>query len=248
MSDGITRMTKPTLMLLALGLVGCGKLEQVGRAPDFSGLEGTDQHYAMYSAALPEDTAPELATDASSLWTGGNESLFGDRRAAQRGDILTVVIEIDDSASISNTTGRSRSGKQTSGLPEFLGIPQRVDAMLPEGATLAEAYDSKSSSTFKGQGSVSRNEKLTLRIAATVVEELPNGVLKIEGQQEVRVNFEMRELIVSGYVRPTDISRQNEVTYDKIAAARIAYGGRGQITDVQQPTYGQQVADIVMPF
>ena len=241
-------MIKQTLLLAALGLVGCGKLEQVGRAPEFSGLEGSNQHYAMYSAELPEDAAQGAATDDSSLWTAGNESLFGDRRAAQRGDILTVVIEIDDSASISNSTGRSRNGKQTSGLPEFLGIPQRVDAMLPEGASLAEAYESSSSSSFKGQGSVSRNEKLTLRVAATVVEELPNGVLKIEGQQEVRVNFEMRELIVTGYVRPTDISRQNEITYDKIAGARIAYGGRGQITDMQQPTYGQQVADIVMPF
>ena len=113
---------------------------------------------------------------------------------------------------------------------------------------MATAYESKSSSTFKGAGSVSRKEKLTLRIAATVVEELPNGVLRVEGQQEVRVNFEMRELIVTGYVRPSDVSRQNEITYDKIAGARIAYGGRGQITDMQQPTYGQQVADIVMPF
>jgi flagellar L-ring protein FlgH len=241
-------MMKPTLLLMALSLVGCGKLQQVGRAPEFSGLEGSNQHYAMYSAALPEDAEPESATDASSLWTGGNDSLFGDRRAAQRGDILTVVIEIDDSASISNSTGRSRSGKQTSGLPAFLGIPQRLDAKLPEGASMADAYESDSSSTFKGQGSVTRKEKLTLRVAATVVEELPNGVLKIEGQQEVRVNFEMRELIVTGYVRPTDISRQNEITYDKIAGARIAYGGRGQITDMQQPTYGQQVADIVMPF
>lgn len=243
-------MITRTLLVLALALAGCGKLEQVGRAPEFSGLEGSNQHYAMYSAALPDDAVQDSATEASSLWTAGpeSESLFGDRRATQRGDILTVVIEIDDSASISNSTGRSRNGKQTSGLPEFLGIPQRADALLPDGASTAEAYESNSSSTFKGQGSVSRNEKLTLRIAATVVEELPNGVLKIEGQQEVRVNFEMRELIVTGYVRPTDISRQNEITYDRIAGARIAYGGRGQITDMQQPTYGQQVADIVMPF
>ena len=97
-------------------------------------------------------------------------------------------------------------------------------------------------------GSVSRQEKLTLRVAATVVEELPNGVLRIEGQQEVRVNFELRELIVTGYVRPVDISRQNEVTYDKIAGARISYGGRGQITDAQQPRYGQQVVDALLPF
>lgn len=248
MSDGITRMMKSTLILVALGLAGCGKLEQVGRAPDFSGLEGSNQHYAMYSAALPQDAAPESATDASSLWTGGDDSLFGDRRAAQRGDILTVVIEIDDSASISNSTGRSRNGDVSGGIPDLLGIPQRLNESLPEGASMGDAVDMNSSSTFKGQGSVSRKEKLTLRIAATVVEELPNGVLKVEGQQEVRVNFEMRELIVTGYVRPSDISRGNEITYDKIAGARIAYGGRGQITDMQQPTYGQQVADIVMPF
>lgn len=235
-------------MIFTLALAGCGKLEQVGRAPDFSGLEGSGQHYAMYSATMPDDMPPAAATDGSSLWTGGTQSLFGDRRAAKRGDILTVVIEIDDSASISNSTGRSRSGEQSGGIPDLLGIPQRLNESLPEGASMGDAFDMDSSSSFKGQGSVSRNEELTLRVAVTVVEELPNGVLKIEGQQEVRVNFEMRELIVTGYVRPTDISRQNEITYDKIAGARIAYGGRGQITDVQQPTYGQQVADIVMPF
>ncbi len=248
MSDGKTRMMIRSLTVVTLAVAGCGKLEQVGRAPDFSGLEGTDQHYAMYSAALPEDAAADTPTDDSSLWTAGTDSLFGDRRAAQRGDILTVVIEIDDSASISNSTGRSRNGAQSAGLPELLGIPQRIDEILPEGASMADAYATKSSSTFKGTGSVSRKEKLTLRIAATVVEELPNGVLRVEGQQEVRVNFEMRELIVTGFVRPSDVSRQNEITYDKIAGARIAYGGRGQITDMQQPTYGQQVADIVTPF
>jgi flagellar L-ring protein FlgH len=248
MLDGITRMMIRSFLVGAFALAGCGKLQQVGRAPEFSGLEGSDQHYAMYSASLPEDVPAGTTTEASSLWTAGNESLFGDRRAAQRGDILTVVIEIDDSASISNSTGRSRNGEQSSGLPEFLGIPQRLDEALPEGTNIAEAFETQSSSTFKGTGSVTRKEKLTLRIAATVVEELPNGVLKVEGQQEVRVNFEMRELIVTGYVRPSDISRDNEITYDKIAGARIAYGGRGQITDMQQPTYGQQVADIVMPF
>jgi flagellar L-ring protein FlgH len=235
-------------LLLSLALAGCGKLEQVGRAPAFTPLEGGSQHYAMYSASLPENIAASTPADASSLWEAGTDSLFGDRRAAQRGDILTVVIDIDDSAAISNTTGRSRSGQQKSGLPDFLGIPQRLDDALPDGASMAEAFDTKSSSTFKGAGNVARKERLTLRVAATVVEQLPNGVLRIEGQQEVRVNFEMRELIVTGFVRPIDISRQNEITYDKIAGARIAYGGRGQITDMQQPTYGQQAADILLPF
>jgi flagellar L-ring protein precursor FlgH len=236
------------MLLPAMALVGCGKLEEVGRAPSFTGLEGSNQHYAMYSANLPEDVAPATPTDASSLWTGGAESLFGDRRAARRGDILTVVIEINDSASISNESGRSREGEQSSGISEFLGIPQRLDENLPAGASLAEAVETRSSSAFEGSGSVSRQEELTLRIAATVVEELPNGVLRIEGQQEVRVNYELRELIVTGYVRPIDISRQNEITYDKIAGARVSYGGRGQISDFHQPTYGQQISDIVLPF
>lgn len=236
------------LIFVFLAVSACSRLEQVGRAPDFSPLEGSYQHHAMYSNPLPEDLAPNTPTDASSLWTAGRSSLFGDRRATGRGDILTVVIEIDDSAQISNSTDRSRSSGETMGVPSLFGIPQAIDSNLPEGANMAEAVKTKSSSAYKGSGDVSRNEKLTLRVAATVVEELPNGVLRIEGQQEVRVNFELRELLVTGFVRPLDISRQNEITYDKIAGARISYGGRGQITDVQQPRYGQQVADILLPF
>ena len=242
-------MIRKTLAPLGLILLtACGDLSQVGRAPEFSPLEGSYQHHAMYSNPMPESMDPSAPTDASSLWTAGTDSLLGDRRAAQRGDILTVVIEIDDSAEISNSTDRKRTGNQTMGVPSLLGIPQRIDGILPDGASMAEAVDTQSSSTFKGNGSVSRNEKLTLRVAATVVEELPNGVLRIEGQQEVRVNYELRELIVTGYVRPNDISRQNEITYDKIAGARISYGGRGQISEFQQPRYGQQIADMVLPF
>lgn len=237
------------LIFASLVLISaCGRLEEVGKAPAFSPLEGTFQHHAMYSNPLPVATEPDSPTDASSLWTSGRSSLFGERRAARRGDILTVVVEINDKAEISNSSDRSRSGSETLGIPSLLGIPQRLDRKLPAGASLADAVSTDSTSSYAGEGSVARNEKLTLRVAATVVEELPNGVLRIEGQQEVRVNFELRELIVSGYVRPTDISRQNEITYDKIAGARVAYGGRGQITDVQQPRYGQQIADILLPF
>ena len=202
----------------------------------------------MSGGGLPDEVARASAPAPASLWSGGRGSLLGDRRAEQRGDILTVVIEIDDKAEISNSTGRSRSGSESMRIPSLVGIPQRIDRVLPTGANLANAVSTDSASSFQGDGSVSRNEKLTLRVAATVVERLPNGVLRVQGSQEVRVNFEVRELIVQGFIRPEDISRQNEITYDKIAGARISYGGRGQITDVQQPRYGQQVADILLPF
>ena len=184
----------------------------------------------------------------ASLWTGARGSLLGDRRAMQRGDIMTVVIEIDDRAEISNSSDRSRSASQQAAVPQLLGIPQRIDRILPDGASSAALVDLSSQSSASGDGTVRRNERLTLRVAVTITDVLPNGVLAIVGQQEVRVNFELRELVVSGYVRPEDITRQNEITYDKIASARISYGGRGHITNMQQPRIGHQLLEKVLPF
>ncbi len=237
----------PLFLILALPLA-CGRLQDVGKAPDFNPLEGSNQHHAMYSAQMPNAVDRRRGTDEASLWSASQRSLLGDRRAAQRGDILTVVIQIDEQAEISNSSGRSRNGSESMGIPQLMGIPQRIDRNLPDGSSMGNAVSTNSASSYRGDGSVRRREKMTLRIAATVVERLPNGALRIEGTQEVRVNYELRELIVSGYVRPEDISRQNEITYDRIAGARISYGGRGQISDVQQPRYGQQITDILLPF
>ena len=235
--------------LCVFAVAACSRMEDVGKAPDFTPSDTAAEVTAMHmpSASYRTDHATNR-DDRASLWSGARGSLLGDRRASLQGDILTVVIEINDSASISNSTSRSRSGSEASAAPQLLGIPQVVDRFLPGDASLANAANISSSSSNNGQGSVSRNESLELKVAATVTDVLDNGVLRIQGSQEVRVNFEIRELLVTGYVRPEDISRRNEITYDKIAAARISYGGRGQITDVQQPRYGQQIADIILPF
>ena len=236
-------------MLAFCVLVGaCGRADHLGKAPSFSNPLATQEHSAMVSATLPRTIEESVPLDQASLWSGNRGSLLGDRRAVRRGDILTVVIDIDESAEISNETDRSRSGSETLGVPQLIGIPQRIDESLPEGASSSELVSINSASSSNGDGSVRRNEELTLRVAATIIDVLPNGVLQISGSQELRVNFELRELLVSGYVRPEDISRQNEITYDKIASARVSYGGRGQITDVQQPRVGQQVLDAVLPF
>jgi len=236
------------LVVMFVMTAGCARFDHIGKPPSFTPTTDTAEHNAMLSPGLPLRVEQQRPTEGASLWSGARQSLLGDRRAVRQGDILTVVIEIDEEAEISNETERSRSGSETVGVPNLLGIPQRIDPKLPDGATLAEAVSIDSRSSSSGDGSVRRNEKLTLRVAATVVDVLPNGVLAISGSQELRVNFEMRELLVSGYVRPEDISRQNEITYDKIATARVSYGGRGQITDVQQPRIGQQILDAVLPF
>jgi flagellar L-ring protein precursor FlgH len=238
----------PGLIAMILLTTACARLDHLGKEPSFTPQAKSPERVAMVASGIPDEVTRLHATDQASLWTNGQSSLLGDRRAMKRGDIMTVVIEIDDSASISNSTSRSRNGSESTTIPNLYGIPERINMGLTDGSSLTEAADISSSSTSSGDGSVSRSESLTLRIAATVVGVLPNGILEIEGSQEVRVNFELRELLVSGYVRPEDISRQNEITYDKIASARISYGGRGQITDMQQPRIGQQVLDIVSPF
>ena len=222
----------------------------IGKAPELTPIEATADRTAMVTYGLPNQTGSENLPHSAnaSLWTRDRASLLGDRRAMQRGDILTVVIEIDDRAEISNSSGRSRSAAQQMGVPQLLGIPQRADRRLPEGASMSNAVQISSQSSSSGDGTVSRKEKLTLRVAATIMDVLPNGVMSIAGQQEVRVNFELRELLVSGFVRPADVTRQNEITYDKIASARISYGGRGQITDMQQPRYGKQMLESGLPF
>ena len=241
---------KNFLMIASLGLVlvGCGRVGHIGKPPDFSQPHASKERVAMIQAGIPMTAPPARVTDTASLWSGNKQSLLGDRRAVQRGDILTVVIEIDEQAAISNSSDRSRSGSDSLSIPQLFGLPQRINQTISDGASLDEAVTIDSNSQSSGDGSVRRSEELTLRVAATITDVLPNGILAIEGQQEVRVNFELRELLVSGYVRPEDISRQNEITYDKIASARISYGGRGQITDVQQPRIGQQVLDVLLPF
>ncbi|MCH2067077.1 MAG: flagellar basal body L-ring protein FlgH [Shimia sp.] len=242
------RIFSTTLLLVALAVSGCGRTDHMGKAPSFTPTTDNQEHYAMMNPPLPQQASVSRRSDTASLWSGNKASLLGDRRAASRGDILTVVIEVDEKAQIKNESERNRSGSDSLSLPALAGLPQRINERLPTGATTDPLVDISSDSKSSGDGSVKRSEKLTLRVAATVVDVLPNGVLAIEGSQELRVNYELRELLVSGFARSEDISRKNEITFDKIASARVSYGGRGQITDMQQPRWGQQVMDAVLPY
>lgn len=239
--------------LSVLALAGCnGQLDHLGKPPSLTPPGTEDLAVALPSperlAMVPPPLPPPDTATTGSLWQSGPQSLFGDRRARRRGDIVTVSIEIDDEAKIRNATTRGRSGDDSVSIGALYGLTSVVERILPGDATLDPAVTASGASSSTGTGSVTRNEEVTLRLAATVADVLPNGHLVIRGSQEVRINFELRDLEVSGIVRPEDISRQNVVTYDKIAEARIVYGGRGQITDMQQPRLGQQVVDLLSPF
>lgn len=233
---------------VALMLSGCARTDHLGRAPTLSDGAAGEEFEAMVTPAISFPERFSSPQGASSLWAGSTSSLVSDRRAKQRGDILTVVIQINDRAEMSNSSGRQRSASDDVSIPHLAGIPQSLDKRLPAGASLDSLVEADSASSYRGTGTITRRDRLTLRVAATVVEAMPNGALRIQGTQEVRVNYELRNLTVTGFVRPQDIARNNEVFYDRIAGARISYGGRGQMMDVQQPRYGQQITDMILPY
>lgn len=237
--------------MLALGCLVCGcssidRLTQIGEKPALSAIENPTSQPGYKPVQMPMPTPQPASYNPNSLWRNGSRAFFKDQRARQVGDILTITVNFTDKANIANQTSRSRSSKEDSGVTDFAGSKLLTGsaAQIFPGRLLT----TDSTASTDGKGSVQRQENLQTSVAAVVTQLLPNGNLVVEGKQEIRVNFEVRELIVAGIVRPEDIQSDNTIDSSKIAQARIAYGGRGQITDVQQPRYGQQVLDVLLPF
>ena len=240
-------------LALALGgsLGGCSalsRLEQIGAAPALSAVDNPAAAPGYKPVQFPQPVPVPVSTTQNSLWRSGSRAFFKDQRANNVGDILTVHVAITDKAKIDNETKRSRQNSENLGTPNFFGLEAQYKNLLPRTVDPNSLVKATSDGSSDGKGSVDRKEEIVTDIAAVVLQVLPNGNLVIEGKQEVRVNFEVRELIVAGVVRPEDIEAGNVIQNSKIAQARISYGGRGQITDVQQPRYGQQALDILLPF
>ena len=244
------KFTIVSILVAALG-TGCAsvdRIKDIGKAPDLAPNDRDAMIAQLEGATRPVAYGARSEGNANSLWRPGSRSFFKDQRARKAGDIVTIVIDINDRASLDNTTERSRTNGETAALPAFGGFEQKLADLLPNGADPSQLVDLSSDSTTRGEGSVDRREDVQLTVAAIVTQVLPNGNLVVAGKQEVRVNYELRELLVSGIIRPEDISNANRIDHTQIAEARISYGGRGQLTDVQQARYGQQLYDILFPF
>jgi flagellar L-ring protein precursor FlgH len=237
-----------TAALTASLLCGCAaidRLRTIGDPPPLTAVDNPTTRPGYKPVQMPMPAAQPASYNPNSLWRNGSRAFFKDQRAHRVGDILTIKVNITDRAIIDNETKRKRDSKDDSGVDNFFGKTKLpiLNTPLP-----TRIFTSDSTTSTEGKGSVNRSEALTTNVAAVVTQVLPNGNLVVEGRQEIRVNFEIRELIVAGIVRPEDIESDNTIESTKIAQARIAYGGRGQITDVQQPRYGQQVLDVLLPF
>ncbi len=244
---------KTILSCAALGLVisGCtvvDRLASVGQKPKLTAVQNPVQNPNYRPVSLPMPTQRPDVRHANSLWRAGARQFFKDQRAAGVGDILTVMIAISDNATIANKTTRTRTNTEDASANSFLGYEATLNRLLPTNISPGSLVDLDSSNKTEGDGNITRGETINLKVAAVVTQRLPNGNLALHGRQEIQVNYEVRELQIAGVIRPEDIGSDNTISYEKIAEARIAYGGRGQITDIQQPRYGQQIFDILFPF
>lgn len=240
------------VVLVTLGLGGCAnffeRLASVGEAPDLSPIENPVEQASYRPVSLPMPPPEPEVYPANSLWRQGARSFFKDQRARTVGDVLTVEVTIADEASFNNQTRRSRDNADDLSASHFFGYESKLPEIFPDAVDPDNLVDLRSAMEHAGRGNTARNEEIKVNVAAVVTQVLPNGNLVIEGRQEVRVNFEVRELYVAGVARPVDITPSNTIQHDQIAELRVAYGGRGQITDVQQPRYGAQVLDIILPY
>ncbi|MBL4721283.1 MAG: flagellar basal body L-ring protein FlgH [Alphaproteobacteria bacterium] len=240
-----------SMIITAALLSGCNalnRLSDVGKPPNLASIENpvTRPDYRPVTMPMPAPVKPHKSPN--SLWRTGSRAFFKDLRASQIGDIVTVIINVDDQAEIENETTRTRTTSEDASVPSLLGYQAALNAVLPEAVAAASLLDIDSSTSNTGTGSIERDETIELQVAAVVTQILPNGNLVLHGRQEIRVNFEVREIQVVGVIRPEDITNQNNITHEKIAELRVSYGGRGHISDFQQPRYGTQIIDIIFPF
>jgi flagellar L-ring protein FlgH len=243
---------KIALALLACAaLAGCGtsdRLSKIGKQPEMTSIANPVTQPGYEPVSLPMPAPQNITKQKNSLWASNRQTFFKDQRANNVGDIITVDITIDDEAKLDNTTERKRGGSEGAGVDDLLGIENHFAAVLPQSVDPANLIGLDSDSGYKGEGTVDRKEEIEVKLAAIVTQILPNGNMVVHGRQEVAVNFEKRIIAIDGVIRPQDIAIDNSIQYDQIAEARITYGGEGQITDVQQPRYGQQIYDVIFPF
>ncbi len=234
-----------SLSLLA-GCTAVDRIKEIGDPPRLAGLADPNSPVTAPTPPVPMPPPPEPSRSVNSLWVVGSRSFFHDPRASRPGDIITVNITVADTAKISNTTTRARTNSDNANLTNFFGLEAPIAAGT--GMNPASIVKMGSDTSNVGSGSVDRSEAINLTMAALVTQVLPNGNLVIGGHQQVRVNNELRDLQVAGIVRTEDITSANTVDLSQIAEARISYGGRGTVSDMQQPRYGSQLFDILMPF
>ena len=217
-------------------LTGCAalsdRIKQLGEPPALSAVDNPTAKPGYKPVQMPMPTPQPVVYNPNSLWRSGSRAFFNDQRAHVVGDLLTVKVNINDTAIFQDQTQLSRTTTEDSAITNFIGA-NALGGSVATAVLPGSLLTANSNSQMNGQGTINRQDQLVTNVAAVVTQVLPNGNMVIEGKQEVRLNAEMRELIIAGVVRPEDIESDNAIELQKIAEARVAYGGRGTLTNIQ---------------
>ncbi len=239
-------------LMMATSLSGCGtwdRLRNIGKEPPLTPIENPVEAKGSQPVSLPMPAVQDTSAGANSLWAKGSSGFFKDQRASKVGDIITVKVSAKDNALMENEMEQNRDdNKDSMGIGTFFGYEDYIKDYFPDKADHSDLISVNSNREISGDGKIDRKEKIDMTMAAIVTQVLPNGNLVIEGTQEIRVSYEVRQLTVRGVIRRADITSDNTVESSKIAELRVSYGGKGVISDVQQPRYGRQLIDILAPF
>lgn len=239
------------IAMLGMALAGCNALDRlaaVGSDVQVAPVENPTHRAGYRPVSMPMPTPKVAVAHSNSLWRKGSRAFFKDLRASEIGDVITVVIDIADEATLDNKSTQNRTGSNTANVPTVFGLETKLSKVLPAPITGGALLSTNSNRNLSGEGKIARKETIKLKVAAVVTQVLPNGNLVIHGRQETSINFEVRELQVAGVIRPEDVGNDNTIKYEKIAEARVAYGGRGTISDLQRPRWGAEIVDVLLPF
>jgi flagellar L-ring protein precursor FlgH len=237
-----------TSLIAVSGCDALTRLSEIGDGPQMTPITNPIVRPSYQPVTMPMPQPISVSRNPNSLWRTGARAFFRDQRASQVGDIVTVTLDIADSAALQNKTTRTRNDKEDGDITALFGLESEFSKVLPQGITPAGTVSLGTQHDTEGDGEIDRGETIAMTLAATITQVLPNGNFVIFGRQEVKVNFEKREVMVTGIVRPEDIDYTNSISHEKIAEMRVAYGGRGMLSDLQQPRYGTQAIDILFPF
>ncbi len=246
-------MTPRPLLALALALLlpGCGilsALSEVGHPPIMSPTANPTLDPQWRPVTMPMPGPSQPPREANSLWRPGARAFFKDQRAARVGDIVTIMVNMNDNATMNDNTLEQRTENEQMGMPNMFGLAALLPKILNKSANPTSLANATSTSNLTTIGQIQRNENIVTSIAGTITQVLPNGNLVVVARQEMVVNDELRQVEVTGVVRPEDIRSDNTIAHDRIAEARITYSGRGQLTTVNEPRWGDQVLQALLPF
>lgn len=196
----------------------------------------------------PIKSQPSLAEQAS-IWSDNSPSgwLFSDRKASRVNDVVTIKVVESATAEGKAATKLSKKNEVEAGITGLVGLEDILARYNPT-MELGTMLGAKTDSNFAGSGETERSGKLIATITAVVTDVLSNGNLVIEGRKEIRVNDETQILIVTGIVRPDDISADNSILSSRIAQTKLSFEGKGVASRRQRPGWLSRFIDAVWPF